>query len=98
MINSALFFVTAAFLAGGVLGQKDREDTCGPFQLTTTSGTLYSGENGIQVPELTTVGWEIGQYLITDNGTLTNSSGYLCEFRGQCFPVATDSHWLFQIY
>ncbi|KAK2603366.1 hypothetical protein N8I77_009830 [Diaporthe amygdali] len=94
MINSPVFFIAAAFLAGGVFGQEGREDTCGPFQLTTTSGTLYSGENGKQVPGSTTVGWEIGEYLITDNGTLTNSSGYLCEFREflSCDPNNTRSN------
>lgn len=83
-----LLFITVALLAGDAISHQGHEGTCGPFALTTTAGTLYSAPNGTQLPGSTQTELEPGQYLISDNGTLTTYNGSLCEFRRQYFPVA----------
>lgn len=85
---SRLLFITVALLAGHAISDEGHGGTCGPFALTTTSGTLYSAPNGTQLPGSTQTELEEGQYLISDNGTLTTYNGSLCEFRRQCFPVS----------
>lgn len=83
MSAQALFLIAVSFLAKGAVSHEGHEDTCGPFELTTTSGTLYSAQNGTQYPGSTDTELEPGQYLISDNGTLTTNNGSLCEFRRQ---------------
>lgn len=82
-----LLFITVALLAGHAISDEGHGGTCGPFALTTTSGTLYSAPNGTQLPGSTQTELEEGQYLISDNGTLTTYNGSLCEFRRQYFLV-----------
>lgn len=82
-----LLFITMTFLAGRAISHQDHAGTCGPFALTTTSGTLYSAPNGTQLPGSTRTELEEGQYIISDNGTLTTHNGSLCEFRRQYSPV-----------
>lgn len=86
MPSPALVFFAVAVLARGAISHQGRGGTCGPFQLTTTSGTLYSAPNGTQLPGSTDTELEPGAYLISDDGTLTTYDGFLCEFRRVYFP------------
>ncbi|KAG6356515.1 hypothetical protein INS49_015903 [Diaporthe citri] len=87
-----LLFITVALLAADAISQEDQGGTCGPFALTTTSGTLYSAPNGTQLPGSTQTELEPGQYLISDNGTLTTHNGSLCEFRPYLICLPNNTH------
>jgi hypothetical protein len=84
----ALLSTVVALLATGAVSDTPGDPTvCGPFGISTTSGTLYSAPNGTQLPGTTGTPLESGRYVISYNGTLMNYNGSLCEFRRQSFPV-----------
>ncbi|KAI7778482.1 hypothetical protein LA080_002086 [Diaporthe eres] len=88
----ALPFVMVALLVGAAISHEGHGGTCGPFQLTTTSGTLYSASNGTQFPGSTETELEPAEYLISDNGTLTTHDGSLCEFRPYLICLPNNTH------
>lgn len=82
MTATNTLLIVLAFLAERVISDTPSDPTvCGPFGITTTSGTLYSAPNGTQLPGQGGTPLESGSYVISYNGTLMNYNGSLCEFR-----------------
>jgi hypothetical protein len=53
---------------------------CGPFDLTTTSGGLYSTSEGYQFPGGVKYHWDETTFYISDEGILTNEHFEPCTF------------------